>query len=75
MVRGIKHVVVILLFLQTLVFRYVRALGALYLRLTGDTLECYNYLEPLLNDYRKLKRKSRSGREWKGMLSPNIAVI
>ena len=75
MVRGIKHVVVILLFLQTLVFRYVRALGALYLRLTGDTLECYNYLEPLLNDYRKLKRKSRSGREWKGMLSPYIAVI
>lgn len=42
-------------------YRYVRALGAMYLRLIGETLECYNYLEPLYNDYRKLKRKKRDG--------------
>ena len=24
-------------------------------------MECYNYLEPLYNDYRKLKRKNRNG--------------
>ena len=41
--------------------RYVRCLGAVYLRLVGETLEVYNYLEPLYNDYRKLKRKNRQG--------------
>ena len=34
--------------------RYVRCLGAYYLRLTGTALDCYNYLEPLYNDYRKV---------------------
>ncbi len=24
-------------------------------------MECYNYLEPLYNDYRKLKKKNRNG--------------
>ena len=42
-------------------FRYVRALGAMYLRLVGDSLECFKYLELLYNDYRKLKRKNRNG--------------
>lgn len=42
-------------------FKYVRALGAYYLRLTGTSLDCYNYLEPLLNDSRKLRRQNRSG--------------
>ena len=41
--------------------RYVRILGALYLRLVGTSLEVYNYLEPLLNDYRKLKLMDRNG--------------
>ena len=36
-------------------------LGALYLRLVGTSLEVYNYLEPLYNDYRKLKMMNRSG--------------
>ena len=39
----------------------MRALGAIYLRLVGETMECYNYLEPLYNDYRKLKKKNREG--------------
>lgn len=40
-------------------FKYVRALGAAYMRLTGTSLDCYKYLEPLYNDYRKLRRQNR----------------
>ena len=39
-------------------------LGAMYLRLVGTSLECYNYLEPLYNDYRKVKRRNRGGGGW-----------
>lgn len=39
-------------------------LGALYLRIVGTSIECYKYLEPLLNDYRKLKFKNRQGSMW-----------
>jgi len=42
-------------------YKYARALGAFYMRLVGTSLECYKYLEPLYNDYRKLKRKSTDG--------------
>jgi pre-mRNA-splicing factor 38A len=42
-------------------FKYVRALGAIYMRLTGSSLDCYKYLEPLYLDYRKLKRLNREG--------------
>ena len=42
--------------------RYVRALGAYYLRLTGTSLDCYKYLEPLLNDYRKIRIQNREGK-------------
>ncbi|KAH9524202.1 Pre-mRNA-splicing factor 38A [Bulinus truncatus] len=42
-------------------FKYVRALGALYMRLTGTSTDCYKYLEPLYYDYRKLKRIDRNG--------------
>ena len=35
------------------------------MRLTGNSLDCYNYLEPLYNDYRKVKRKKSDG----GMIS------
>lgn len=41
--------------------RYVRILGAFYLRLTGSVTDVYQYLEPLYNDYRKLKRKLADG--------------
>lgn len=33
----------------------MRAIGALYMRLVGKALDVYQYLEPLLNDYRKLR--------------------
>lgn len=43
-------------------YKYVRVLGAFYLRLTGTDVDVYRYLEPLYNDYRKLRQKSPDGR-------------
>ncbi|OWF42142.1 pre-mRNA-splicing factor 38A-like [Mizuhopecten yessoensis] len=48
-------------FLRNENFKYVRALGAFYMRLTGSSLDCYKYLEPLYYDYRKLKRQDKDG--------------
>lgn len=45
-------------------FRYVRLLGAMYMRLTGTAVDCYKYLEPLYNDYRKIKSQNRNGGEF-----------
>ncbi|KFD53656.1 hypothetical protein M514_05572 [Trichuris suis] len=42
--------------------KYIRALGAMYLRLTFSSIEVYQYLEPLLNDYRKLRWMSKQGK-------------
>lgn len=42
-------------------FKYVRCLGAIYLRLTGNSLECYEYLEPLLSDFRRIKTMTKMG--------------
>ncbi|GFV98134.1 pre-mRNA-splicing factor 38A [Trichonephila clavipes] len=42
-------------------FKYVRALGAFYMRLVGTSLDCFKYLEPLYNDYRKLRMQNRLG--------------
>lgn len=43
-------------------YKYVRILGAFYLRLIGRPMEVYQYLEPLLNDYRKIRYKEASGK-------------
>lgn len=43
-------------------YKYVRILGAFYLRLTGTDTDVYLYLEPLYNDYRKLRMKKPDGR-------------
>ncbi|RKP14952.1 Pre-mRNA-splicing factor 38, partial [Piptocephalis cylindrospora] len=48
-------------YIQDKRFKYLRALGALYLRLVGNPVECYTYLEPLLADYRKLRQQGPSG--------------
>lgn len=48
-------------FIKNEEFKYVRALGAFYLRLTGSSLDCYKYLEPLYNDNRKLRHQNRQG--------------
>jgi pre-mRNA-splicing factor 38A len=39
-------------------FRYLRALAAMYIRMTFRAAEVYQLLEPLLNDYRKLRQLS-----------------
>lgn len=41
-------------------FKYLRALGAFYLRLVGSPVEVYTKLEPLYRDYRKLRIVDRS---------------
>lgn len=48
-------------FIKNEEFKYVRALGAFYLRLTGTSTDCYKYLEPLYNDNRKLRHQNRAG--------------
>ncbi|XP_050668971.1 pre-mRNA-splicing factor 38 [Leptidea sinapis] len=48
-------------FIKNEEFKYVRALGAFYMRLTGTSVDCYKYLEPLYNDNRKLRRQNRQG--------------
>lgn len=49
-------------FIKNEEFKYVRALGAYYLRLTGSSIDCYKYLEPLYNDNRKLRIQNREGK-------------
>ncbi|KAJ3141701.1 hypothetical protein HDU90_006044 [Geranomyces variabilis] len=49
------------LYIQNEDYKYLRALGAFYLRLTGTAVEIYRYLEPLLLDFRKLRRRNISG--------------
>lgn len=53
---------IIVEFIKNEEFKYVRALGALYMRLTGTSLDCYKYLEPLFNDNRKLRRQNKQGK-------------
>nr|XP_027203692.1 pre-mRNA-splicing factor 38A-like [Dermatophagoides pteronyssinus] len=52
---------IIIEFIRQENFKYVRALGAFYLRLIGNSLDIYKYLEPLYNDYRKLRRMTKMG--------------
>lgn len=52
---------IIVEFIKNEDFKYVRLLGALYMRLTGTAVDCYKYLEPLYNDYRKIKTQNRNG--------------
>lgn len=39
-------------------YRYLRALAAFYVRLTFDPVNVYEILEPLLDDYRKIRTRS-----------------
>lgn len=47
-------------FIQT-DFKYVRCLGALYLRCTGRPREIFEFLEPLYADYSKIRIRSFEG--------------
>ena len=42
-------------------FKYLSALAAFYIRLTFDSTDVYKTLEPLLADYRKIRRRARDG--------------
>lgn len=46
---------IIYLYIEQSDFKYLRALGAFYLRLVGTSVEVYKKLEPIYNDYRKLR--------------------
>ncbi|KAL9123415.1 MAG: hypothetical protein Q9187_000016 [Circinaria calcarea] len=52
---------VILEYLQQKDFKYLSALAAFYVRLTFEPVEVYNTLEPLLSDYRKIRRRTKDG--------------
>ncbi|CAI2172816.1 10184_t:CDS:2 [Funneliformis geosporum] len=52
---------IVLEFIRNEEYKYLRALGAFYLRLVGNSLEIYQTLEPLLNDYRKLRKRTNDG--------------
>ena len=44
-------------------FKYLRALALFYVRLTRQGKECYEVLEPYLEDRRKLRRTTRQGKK------------
>lgn len=53
---------IILEYLHQTDFKYLTALAAFYVRLTFEPAEdVYTTLEPLLGDYRKLRRRTRDG--------------
>jgi len=51
----------ILEFINNKDFKYIRLLGAFYLRLTGQPLEIYCHLEPLYEDFRKVRMMNQWG--------------
>ncbi|KAK9802824.1 hypothetical protein WJX73_002915 [Symbiochloris irregularis] len=52
---------IIVEFIKNEDYKYVRVLGAFYLRLVGKPIDVYQYLEPLYNDYRKLRSRNSDG--------------
>lgn len=54
---------IIIEFIKNEDYKYVRALGVYYLRLVGKSIDVYRNLEPIYNDYRKLRYRSPNG--WK----------
>jgi pre-mRNA-splicing factor 38A len=52
---------IVLEFIKNEDYKYVRALGAFYLRLVGSAKDIYEYLEPLLLDMRKLRKRTDTG--------------
>lgn len=51
-------------FIQQEEFKYVRALGCFYVRMTGSPPVIYEALEPLYRDRRKLRVWSAASQEW-----------
>ncbi|KAF2277961.1 PRP38-domain-containing protein [Westerdykella ornata] len=42
-------------------FKYLRCLAAFYIRLTWKPVEIYQHLEPLLKDFRKIRKRTKDG--------------
>ena len=54
---------IVLQFVRNADFKYLRILGAFYIRLVGTHEVIYTELEPLLADFRKLNKQTRTGWE------------
>lgn len=52
---------IVLEYLHQTEFKYLSALAAFYVRLTFDSKDVYKTLEPLLADYRKIRRRTKDG--------------
>ncbi|KAK7693135.1 hypothetical protein QCA50_002701 [Cerrena zonata] len=52
---------ILLEYLQADEFKYLRALAAMYVRMTFQAVEVYEILEPLLKDYRKIRKRDMGG--------------
>ncbi|KAK3167483.1 hypothetical protein OEA41_010610 [Lepraria neglecta] len=52
---------IVLEYLNQTELKYLSALAAFYVRLTFDSKDVFQTLEPLLADYRKLRRRTRDG--------------
>ena len=52
---------IILEYLKNWDFKYIRILAAIYLRLVGTPIDIYQYLEPLYNDFRKIRVRKLDG--------------
>lgn len=72
---------IVIEFIRNEDFKYVRALGALYMRLIATAGELYKYLEPLYIDYRKMKRMTKDAKyqlvhmdEFIGYILKNILI-
>jgi pre-mRNA-splicing factor 38A len=52
---------IVIAFIQNEDFKYLRLLGAVYMRLVGKAVDIYKYLEPLYNDYRKVSYRGSVG--------------
>ncbi|KAI0822647.1 Pre-mRNA-splicing factor 38, partial [Trametes gibbosa] len=52
---------ILLEYLQADEFKYLRALAAMYVRMTFRPADVYEVLEPLLKDYRKLRYRGMAG--------------
>lgn len=52
---------IILEYIRNDEFKYLRVLGAFYFRLVGRPVEVYHSLEPLLNDYRRIRLRRSDG--------------
>ena len=54
---------IVLEFVRNEEYKYIRCLGAFYLRLVGSPIQIYTELEPLYKDYRKLRFQKKNGWE------------